>query len=497
MHCVIGVDVGTSGCKVIAVAADGKILSESTESYPLYQPKAGWTEQEPQDWWEGAVRGLRTVVAGIGNAKVAGISFSGQMHGMVALDKAHQPVRRAILWNDQRTGRQCDAITEAAGGLSGLLGYTNNMMLTGYTGGKILWMKENEPENYEKTELVLLPKDYIRYRLTGELCTEVSDASGTGLYDVKGRRWADALIEKAGLRRALFPPCVESVEQTGSVSEVAAAETGLPAGTPVYGGGGDAVISTTGMGLAVPGRVGVTLGTSGVVASGLPGYADNPEGRLQLFCGNKPGSYMAFGCTLAAAGSYQWFHDSLGGGEDFRALDRLAGEAPAGCEGLTYLPYLTGERCPVFDPQARGAFIGLSSVMGKGHFARAVLEGVCFSLKQVYDMIAAASPAIQSNEIVVAGGGAKSPLWRQMLADIFGLPVRTVYGSALGGSFGAALVAGAGCGLWQDIEEAMRLAKPEVEALPRPENAGVYAAQYEKYLKLYPALRWSFDSQQA
>lgn len=489
MNCVIGIDVGTSGCKVIAVAADGKILSESTETYPLYQPQPGWTEQEPQDWWEGAVRGLRTVTAGLQGTKIAGVSFSGQMHGMVALDKAGRPVRRAILWNDQRTQKQCDAITAAAGGLKGLLGSTNNMMLTGYTGGKILWMKENEPENYEKTETVILPKDYIRYRLTGQLATEVSDASGTGLYDVKNRRWADALIERVDLKRSLFPPCVESTEQTGAVSEAAAAETGIPAGTPVYGGGGDAVISTTGMGLAVPGRVGITLGTSGVVASGLPGYADNPEGRLQLFCGNNPGSYMAFGCTLAAAGSYQWFHDALGGGEDFRRLDTLAGEVPAGSEGLIYLPYLTGERCPLFDPDAKGAFIGLRSTMGKGHFARAVLEGVCFSLKQVYDMIAAASPAIQSNEVVVAGGGAKSPLWRQMLADIFQLPVRTVYGSALGGSFGAALVAGAGCGLWKDLEEAMKLARPDGETLPLAENAGVYTAQYEKYLQLYPALK--------
>ncbi|MCI8624447.1 MAG: xylulokinase [Provencibacterium sp.] len=492
MNCVIGIDVGTSGCKVIAVAADGRILSESTETYPLYQPQPGWTEQEPDDWWEGAVRGLRTVTAGLGGATIVGVSFSGQMHGMVALDKEKRPVRRAILWNDQRTQKQCDQITEAAGGLPGLLTYTNNMMLTGYTGGKILWMKENEPENYEKTETVILPKDYIRYRLTGELVTEVSDASGTGLYDVKNRCWAKGLIEKVGLHESLFPACVESTEQTGCVAEAAAAETGIPAGVPVYGGGGDAVISTTGMGLAVPGRVGVTLGTSGVVASGLPGYADNPEGRLQLFCGNAPGRWMAFGCTLAAAGSYQWFHDALGGGDSFRDLDRLAGEVPAGSGGLLYLPYLTGERCPLFDPEAKGAFLGLSSVMGKGHFARAVLEGVCFSLKHVYDRIADASPTIVSNEIVVAGGGAKSPLWRQMLADIFQLPVRTVYGSALGGSFGAALVAGAGCGLWQDLEEAMKLAKPDGETLPIPENAGVYRAQYEKYLQMYPALKWSF-----
>ncbi len=490
--CVVGIDIGTSGCKTIALAYDGTILADAVRTYPLYQPQAGWNEQDPEDWYNGAVDCLREVMAKLEGHRVLGVSFSGQMHGMAALDRAGVVVRRAILWNDQRTAKQCKAITEAAGGLEGLLGFTNNRMLTGYTGGKILWMKENEPENYARTAVVLNPKDYIRFRLTGQAVTDVSDASGTGLFDVKNRRWADALIEKIGLRREIFPAVVESVEQTGEVTPEASAQTGLPTGTPVFGGGGDAVISTTGMGLAAPGRVGVTLGTSGVVATGLPDYADNRDGLLQLFCSNAPGGYMAFGCTLAAAGSYQWFRGALGAGNSYRAIDEAAQEVPPGSDGLLFLPYLTGERCPLFDPNARGAFLGITSLMGWGHFARAVLEGVCFSLRQVYDMICKASPGIQTNEIIVSGGGAVSPVWRQMLADVFALPVKTVYSSALGGAFGAALVAGAGCSLWSGLDQAMMLASPETETLPATGNLGVYDSQYEKYIRMYDALKWAF-----
>ncbi len=487
---VIGIDVGTSGTKTIAVDVSGVILGSDTQTYPLYQPQAGFSEQDPSDWWAAVVKSVKNVLAAVGDAELLAVSFSGQMHGMVALDENGEVIRRAILWNDQRTQAQCDEITAAAGGLSGLLGYTNNMMLTGYTGGKILWMKQNEPDNYKKTKIIINPKDYIRYKLTNELVTEVSDASGTGLYDVKNRTWATELIEKIGLDVKLFAPCVESTVQTGVVTAEAAAICGIPAGTKVYGGGGDAVISTTGMGLAAPGRVGVTLGTSGVVAAGLPGFGDNPNGCLQLFASNANGGYMAFGCTLSAAGSYQWFHDNLGGGLSFRELDDLAAKVEAGSGGMLFMPYLNGERCPLFDADTTGSFIGITSQSEQGHFARATLEGVCYSLKQVYEMICKAAPNIQSNEIVLAGGGAKSPLWRQILADIFDLPVRTVYGSAEGGAFGAALVAGAGCGMWPSLDEAMKLAKPESETLPNPANREVYAKLYAKYVKIYEALQF-------
>ncbi len=490
---VLGIDIGTSGCKTIAMDREGNILASSLQEYPLYQPKPGWAEQEPEDWWQAAAAAVRAMMPKLDGVQVAGVSFSGQMHGMVALDKDSRVVRRAILWNDQRTQSQCDFITREAGGLPGLLGYTNNMMLTGYTGGKILWMKENEPENYERTRVVVNPKDYIRLRLTGETVTEVSDASGTGLFDVKNRRWAEALIEKIGLRREIFPPCVESTVQTGRVSRQAAEETGLPEGTPVFGGGGDAVISITGMGMAMPGRVGITLGTSGVVATCLPGYAENPGGCLQLFCNNTPDRWVAFGCTLSAAGSYQWFRNAFAPGESYAVLDAEAESVPAGSGGLLFLPYLGGERCPLFDSAATGAFLGANSLMKRPHFTRAVLEGVSFSMRHVYDMIVNASPGLAPREIVIAGGGAKGKLWRQIMADVFAMPVHTVYGGAEGGAFGAALVAGMGCGLWPTVEAAMALAKSESETRPREANLPTYAAQYQKYIRMYDALKWSYE----
>ena len=504
-ECVIGVDIGTSGCKCILMDASGTIRANATEEYPIYQPQIGWSEQDPEDWWAAACKCMASVMKEAGDVQVKGVSFSGQMHGMVALDENHAVVRRAILWNDQRTVEQCAEITEKAGGLDALLDYTNNQMLTGYTGGKILWMKENEPENYAKTSVIINPKDYIRFRLSGESITDVSDASGYGFFDVKNRVWAWDLIDKAGLRRELFPAVVESTEQTGTVSKAAAEQTGIPEGTPLYGGGGDAVISTTGMGLVLPGRVGVTLGTSGVVAMGLPQYMKNPDGTLQCFCNNKPNTWHAMGVTLAAAGSYQWFRNTLGdlelekekaeGISSYDLLNALADQTEPGADGLLYLPYLTGERCPLNDPKARGAFIGLTSGHTKGHMVRAVLEGVVFSLRQVYDLIHSLDTSIESKEIVVSGGGARSVLWRQMLADVFELPVHTVYGSAEGGAFGAALVAGTGCGLWGSLEEAMALAKPDSEVKPRAEYAAIYRKQYEAYTKMYGSLKWYFDEQ--
>ncbi len=500
--CVIGLDVGTSGCKILALDESGNILGSVVEEYPLYAPKTGWSEQDPEDWWNGIVTGIQKIMPKLGDHQVCAIGLSGQMHGMVALDENNHVVRRAILWNDQRTGKQCDEITELAGGLDGLLSYTNNRMLTGFTGGKILWMKENEPENYNKTKIILNPKDYIRFRLSGAFLTEVSDASGTGLFNVKERKWSEDLIAKIGLKQSLFPKVVESTEAAGAVTKEVSELTGIPEGTVVSGGGGDAVISTTGLGLIKPGRIGITLGTSGVVAMGLPAYMPNPNGMLQVSCNNAPGTYHAMGVTLAAAGSYQWFRNALGEFEiseaktlhknAFGLLDDKAKATPAGADGLVFLPYLTGERAPINDPNATGAFLGITARHTKGHFARAVMEGVAFSLKQVYDLIMSVNPNVQSSEIVLAGGGASSPIWRQIFADVFNLPVRTVYGSAEGGSFGAALVAGVTGGIWSSLSGTVELIKPESETLPVSENVPVYAAQYQKYCKYYDALKWSY-----
>jgi len=474
---ILGIDVGTSGCKALLMDEKGKILATATEEYPLYAPKPLWSEQNPEDWWRGTCRTVRSVLAQLPGETVCAVGLSGQMHGMVALDEKGKVIRPAILWNDQRTAAECAEITEAAGGLEGLLSLTNNQMLTGFTGGKILWLKKHEPENFAKARVILNPKDYIRYRLTGAYATEVSDASGTGLFDVKNRKFSAKLLDILGLSPSLFPPCFESTEVPSASSAEAAAETGLPVDTPVAGGGGDAVISTTGLGLAKPGRIGITLGTSGVVAMGLADYMDNPGGALQISCGNAPGSWHAMGVTLSAAGSYAWFRQAFGG--SFRELDALAAAVPAGSEGLVFTPYLTGERCPVNDPDAKGVFAGITSRHGKGHFARAVLEGVAYSLKQVYDLIGA-----PSKELVLAGGGAKSPLWRQIFADVFALPLRTVYGSAEGGAFGAALVAGVAAGLWESLEETVGLIENESETLPESANAGVYREGYARYTGL-------------
>lgn len=498
--CLIGIDVGTSGVKVLAIDNQGQILKSAVENYPLYEPHPGWTEQDPADWWQGTLQALKTVLSAISAHSIAAIGLSGQMHGMVALDENHQVVRKAILWNDQRTGEQCASMTAAAGGLEALLKLTNNQMLTGYTGGKIAWLKAIEPENYARTRLIINPKDYIRFLLTGALCTDVSDASGFGLYDVAKNRWSEELIQKSGLNLALFPDVVDSTAISGYLSSKAAAETGLPEGIPVSGGGGDAVISTTGLGLVKPGRVAITLGTSGVVAMGLPHLIDNPAGSLQVFRGNSTGTFTAMGVTLAAAGSYHWFREALGQHEVFLAqenntsafklIDKAAAQVPAGSDGLIFLPYLYGERCPVNDPQARGGFIGLQSQHRYGHFARAVLEGVAYSMRQVYELIVAQNPDLVSQgEIVLAGGGAASPLWRQIIADVFQLPVRTVYGSAEGGSFGAALVAGVTAGIWNDLGETVALIKPESETLPNPDTKAVYEKQYTVYQKLYGALK--------
>lgn len=501
-QCTLGIDVGTSGCKILAVDKTGKMIGSVTEGYPCYTPQAGWSEQDPTDWWNSVAHGLKKMIPSLNGSEIGAVGFSGQMHGMVALDENREVVRRAILWNDQRTEKQCAEITEAAGGLESLLKMTNNRMLTGYTGGKILWMKENEPVNYARTKYIMNPKDYIRFRLCGEIATDVSDASGTGLFDVRHRRWALDLIRKAGFRPELFPRVIESTDAGGYVTKQAAAETGIPEGTVVGGGGGDAVISTTGLGLIQSGRVGVTLGTSGVVAMNVASFLPNLGGKLQVFCGNAPGTFNAMGVTLAAAGSYQWFRNVFGdyeakcaqteGKNVFRLLDDEAAVTAPCSDGLIFLPYLTGERAPFNDPNATGAFLGITSRHTKGHFARAVMEGVAFSLRQVYDLIMSISPGAPSDEIVLAGGGANSRIWRKIFADTFNLPVRTVYGSAEGGSFGAALAAGVTAGIWPDLEATVPLIRTESKTEPEAENVPLYEGQYQKYIKFYDALKWSY-----
>ena len=503
---LIGLDIGTSGTKCILADDEGTVIASSTQEYPLYTPKPGWAEQDPQDWWDAVVRGLKVILgkADVNPADIAGLSYSGQMHGLVALDERLEVIRPSILWCDQRTQAQCDWITEKAGGLEGLLTYTNNQMLTGYTGGKILWLRDEEPDNFARMKVFVCPKDYIRFRMTGSVGIDVSDASGTGFYDVKNRRWSDGLIELAGLDKSIFPEAHESTELAGTVTKEVAALTGLPEGLPCYYGGGDAVIQTTGAGLVKPGTLGVVIGTSGNVSMALDKYEDNPHGDLQLFCGNEPGLWLAFGCTLTAGGAYRWYRDELCKAEDIQAkaegrnvydvMGELAEESVPGAHGVVFTPYLTGERCPYPDPNARGSFYGLTLGTKKGDITRSVMEGVTYSLRQLVDIMGSFA---KNEKVYASGGGSVSPLWRQMQADIFNLPVYTMSAASEGGAYGAILVAGVGAGIWKNLGEAVKVIRAETETLPNPENQAAYNDTYEIYGKLYHALKPVYDASAA
>ncbi|MCQ2437925.1 MAG: xylulokinase [Clostridia bacterium] len=502
MRMLVGLDIGTSGAKCIVADETGKVLASSVQEYPLYTPKPGWAEQNPEDWWQAVVRGLKVILSNpaVRKEDIVGVSFSGQMHGLVAMDKGNNVIRPAILWCDQRTQKQCDEITAAAGGLQGLLTYSNNRMLTGYTGGKILWLKEEEPENYAKMVYFFCPKDYIRFRMTGTVGIDVSDASGTGFFNTEKRIWNDALIALAGLDKATFPEAHESTELAGKVTKDVAELTGLPEGLNVYFGGGDAVIQTTGAGLVKPGILGVVIGTSGNVAMGLEKFNPNPNGDLQMFCNNQPGLWHAFGCPLTSGGSYRWYRDELG--QHYKAEAKAAGvsvydlmnaDAEAsvpGSHGVIFTPYLTGERCPYPDPNARASFYGLTLGTTRGDITRSVMEGVTFSLKQVIDIM---QNFTRCEKVYTSGGGAASALWRQMQADIFNMPVYTMSAASEGGAYGAIMVAGVGAGVWKNLEEACTIVKPETETLPIAANRAAYEDAFEIYSKIYPALKPVYD----
>lgn len=497
MQALLGIDIGTSGCKALLIGTDGAIIGADTATYPLSQPHPGWAEQDPELWVEGARRAVAGVLAKAPGARILGIGLSGQMHGFTALDAHHQVLRPAILWNDQRNAAECAAITAAAGGPAGLLAATNNQMLLGYTGGKILWMRKHEPTLFARLALMLNPKDYIRLRLTGEVATEVSDASGTGLFDIRRRQWATALIERAGIDPALLPPAHESREITGRVSAGGAALFGLPAGIPVAGGGGDSVVQTLGAGVVAPGELQTAIGTSGVVAAALDQPQPNPDGRLQVFCNVIPGKWHCMGVSLNAGGAMSWYRQTVCAGADgtlppFEALAAEAAQSPAGARGLLFLPYLYGERCPHPDALARGAFIGLTARHTRADMTRAVMEGVAHALA---DMHALMRPmGIGGRVIKASGGGARSTLWRQIQADLFGGEVVTTQGAAEGAAFGAAMVAGLGLGVWPDAAAAATVCRGLTRERPNTDAARVLARAHAIYRDLYPALTGSFTA---
>ena len=490
---LIGLDIGTSSCKALAADENAALLAAESEEYPCHAPHPGWSEQDPADWWRGACAALSRLMRKIDPVRVAAIGLSGQMHGMVALDRHMHILRPAILWNDQRTARQCEEITKAAGGPGGLLRLTNNAMLTGFTGGKIVWFRENEPQLFARCEKIINPKDYINFLLTGEIATDVSDASGTGLYDVQNGRWSGELLGLLDISPDLFAKAVQSTEIIGTIAKESAELTGLPVGLPVAAGGGDAVLSAVGMGLDEAGQLAVTVGTSGVVARHAPGFFENEGAKLQFSRACLPGLFHVMGVTLSAAGSYQWLETLLGDprlasrGQRYRALDEAAAQSPPGANGALFLPYLSGERCPVNDAGATGCFLGLRGQTSRGDLARAVLEGVAFSLRQVYELMETATgPA---RRLVLAGGGAVSPLWRQIFADAFALPVVTLEAGGEGGAFGAAVLAGLGAGVWASPGEALGRLRVKSETLPAGGHAPVYQERYDVYKGVYPAVR--------
>lgn len=483
----MGIDISTTSAKAIIIDEAGNVLATGSTSQSLSQPQPLWSEQNPGDWWEGVTNSIRTALhdAGLKGDAIQAIGLTGQMHGLVMLDDAGEVLRPAILWNDQRTQAQCDAMTEIIG-FERLIQLTGNRALTGFTAPKILWVRDNEPDVYHRCAHILLPKDYIRYKLTGEYATDLAGASGTSLLDVAGRRWSHVVVDALGIPREWLPPVHEGPQITGKISAEAAALTGLAAGTPVVGGGGDQAAGAVGMGCVSPDKIGVTVGTSGVVFAPLANYAYEPEGRLHAFCHAVPGQWHFMGVMLSAAGSLQWYRDALAPGVGFDDLLAEAATIPAGSDGLFFLPYLSGERTPHPDPNARGSFIGLTARHTRAHMTRAVLEGVAYGLKDGFTLIDNAGLP-DTYEVRISGGGAKSPIWQQIITDVLDAPLVNV-NTPEAGAFGSAVLAMVGAGAFETVQAACEAVIITGERVETSADATIYRQQYVIYQSLYPAL---------
>jgi len=492
----LGIDVSTTGSKALLIDTAGNVIAVASSPHTLSNPKPLWSEQDPEEWWRATAQSIRSVLqaSAIKPSAIKSIGLTGQMHGLVMLGESGVVLRPAILWNDQRTQAQCDEIHQLIG-KERLIQLCGNVALTGFTAPKILWVAENEPEVYAQARHILLPKDYIRFRLTGEFAMDKADGSGTILFNLKERGWSSELLSALNIPESWMPPTFEGTEFTGVVNTIAAAETGLLAGTPVVAGGGDQSAQAVGVGSVEPGIIGLTVGTSGVVFATTPAALIEPQGRLHAFCHAVPGMWHFMGVMLSAAGSLQWYRDTLAPGEDFDTLMKEAETASAGCEGLQFLPYLSGERTPHPDPHARGAFIGLTLRHNRGSLTRAVLEGVAFGLKDSFRLIQEAGlPTF--TQIRASGGGTKSALWQQILASVLNYELVTVNTSE-GAAFGAALLAGVGAGAWPDVFSAChQTIRVTGRTLPNPQDVEIYQYSYSLYRDLYPALRTSFSRMQ-
>ena len=490
MEYLLGIDVGTSGVKALLVSVEGQVIGSETESYPLATPKAGWAEQNPEDWWQATCRAINSVIKknNVGSGQIKGISLSGQMHSSVFLDENKEVIRPAILWSDTRTSSQCEQIHEQVGGLEQLVEYVSNRALEGFTAPKVVWLREHEPENFKKIAYLLLPKDYIRYRLTDEIKTEVSDAAGTLLLDVEKKEWSREVLEKLDLSPDILPEVLNSVDIAGQVTEDAASVTGLEAGVPVAAGGADNACGAAGSGIVKEGRVMVSIGTSGVILAQLNTPAADEQGRIHLFNHSRPDSWYMMGVVLSAGMCYSWLQESLlKETVDFAELDKAAEQVEPGSEGLLFLPYLFGERTPHADGSARGVFFGISGKHEQGHFARSVMEGVGFALRDSLELVK--EKGVEIEEIRAIGGGAKSPIWRQILADIFGQEI-SLLNIEEGPAFGAALIAGVGVGVYNSFEEAAsELISVRKKIEPDSQNHQLYNEYYKLYRGLYPKIK--------
>jgi xylulokinase len=490
----LGIDVSTTSAKALLIDEQGKVVSTGSTELTLSTPHPLWSEQDPVEWWEGTVKSIRQALdqAGVNGKAVRAVGMTGQMHGLVLLDEQGRVLRPAILWNDQRTAVQCEEITRRVGAQR-LLEITGNRALTGFTAPKILWVRENEPEVYSQAAHILLPKDYVRYRLTDELAVDKADGSGMILFDLKRRDWSPEVLRELEIPAEWLPRSYEGPEITGAITAQAGEVTGLEAGTPVVAGGGDQAAQAVGVGAVEPGIVALTLGTSGVVFAPTGQPLVEPEGRLHAFCHSLPGAWHLMGVMLSAAGSLRWYRDTLAPRVSYDQLLEPAGQVDAGSEGLLFLPYLTGERTPHPDPLARGAFVGLTVRHSQAQMTRAVLEGVAFGLRDSMELIQNAGLG-EIRQVRVSGGGARSLLWRQILADVMDTELVTV-NTTEGAAFGAALLAGVGAGSWSSVTESCQAAIGILERTqPQPSQVSRYQELYPQYRNLYPALRTIFEA---
>jgi xylulokinase len=493
MNYFLGIDTSTTSSKALLIDSNGEVIAVASSPHTLQTPKPLWSEQNPSEWWDAVSASIKSVLekAGIGGDQVTAVGLTGQMHGLVLLDEGGNVLRPAILWNDQRTQSQCDEIHQRIG-KEKFIQITGNVALTGFTAPKILWVQENEPDVYEKAKHVLLPKDYIRLKLTGEYAMDKADGAGTVLFDLKSRDWSAEVLDALGIDRSWMPRTFEGTEFTGQVTQEAASLTGLKVGTPVAAGGGDQAAQAVGVGAVEAGIVGLTVGTSGVIFATTPSALIEPEGRLHAFCHAVPGMWHFMGVMLSAAGSLQWYRDTLAPDMSFDDLVKEAESAPAGCEGLLFLPYLSGERTPYPDPLARGSFIGLTLRHSRAHMTRAVLEGVAFGLKDSFTLIQNAGLG-KITQVRASGGGTKGSLWRQILASVLEAELVTVNTSE-GAAFGAALLAGVGAGTWPDVPSACKTTiRLTGQTLPDEAQGKIYRKMYPLYRELYPALTSSFN----